>query len=148
MLRDLKVRLSTSSYTLSNKSLDVVNGHVALHVSCSDHVPRTFFSRVSWMIGMMTSCTCVRISGEESMDDTICRIVSIHDTPSSYQKPTVLRVFATPIAAYVLSSSPSASISASKSSPLGALSSLAIASRKRRMYDSHCLQLGTDTSGE
>jgi hypothetical protein len=83
MLRDLKVRLSTSSYTLSNRSLGVTSEHIALHVSCSDYVPRTFFSRVSWMIGMMTSCTWARISGEESMDVTICRIVSIHVTPSS-----------------------------------------------------------------
>src|SRR6266566_197593 len=58
-----------------------------------------------------------------------------HPRHSEFQlkKPTVLRVFATPIAAYVLSSSPSASINASKSSPMGALSSLAIASRKRRL---------------
>lgn len=56
----------------------------------------------------------------------------------------MLRVFATPIAAYVLSSSPSASIRASKSSPLGAFSSFAIASRNRRLYESHCDLLSTD----
>ena len=56
----------------------------------------------------------------------------------------MLRVFATPIAAYVLSSSPSASISASKSSPFGAFSSFAIASRNTRLYDSHCGLLSTD----
>ncbi len=49
----------------------------------SDHVPRTFLSRVSLMIGIMISCTWVRISGEESMEDTIYRIVGVHLTPSS-----------------------------------------------------------------
>jgi hypothetical protein len=48
------------------------------------------------------------------------------------------------MAAYVLSSSPSASIRASKSSPLGAFSSIAIASRNRRLYESHCDLLRTD----
>jgi hypothetical protein len=47
-----------------------------------------------------------------------------------------------------LSSSPSASINASKSSPLGALSSLAIASRKRRLYELHYFLLGMDKGGE
>lgn len=77
MLRDLNVRLSTNSYILSNKSLRDVNGKAAVHVSGSSHVPRTLFSRVFRMIGMMTSCTCARISGEESIDDTICRIVKM-----------------------------------------------------------------------
>lgn len=81
MLRDLNVRLSTSSYMLSNKSLNIVNGQPAAHVI---HVPRTLFSRVCLMIGMMTSCTCARISGEESMDDTICRIFSKHVALNSY----------------------------------------------------------------
>ena len=60
----------------------------------------------------------------------------------------MLRVFATPIAAYVLSSSLSASINASRSSPIGALSSFAIASRNRRLYDSHYRLSETDTIRE
>ena len=47
-------------------------------------------------------------------------------------------VFATPMAAYVLSSSPSDSMSESKSAPFGAFSSCARLSRARRRYESHC----------
>jgi hypothetical protein len=76
MLRDLKVRLSTNSYILSNKSTKGVNKKVAAHASGSSHVPRTLFSSVFRMIGMIISCTCARISGEESIDETICGIVN------------------------------------------------------------------------
>ena len=55
MLRDLKVRLSTNSYTLSNKSLTVVSGKAVIHATYISHVPRTLFSRVFLMVGMMTS---------------------------------------------------------------------------------------------
>lgn len=54
MLRVLKVRLSTNSYTLSNRSFE------SRQWECSGrfgHVPRTLFSRVFLMIGIMTSWT-------------------------------------------------------------------------------------------
>lgn len=58
-------------------------------------------SRVNIMMGMMTSCTCARISGADSTDETIYVFnVSIGSAcGEGYVMRTVPMVFATPIAA-------------------------------------------------
>jgi hypothetical protein len=147
MLRDLKVRLCTNSHTLSNKSLTVVGGKAVTHATRISHVPRTLFSRAFPMIRMMTSWTCARISGEESIDETICRIVGIcltgflsithHAEGLCDTHPHVGLVIVT------ISIHQRFQVIA-----LGCTSLFVSTSCNRRLYDSHCRLLEIDTARE
>jgi hypothetical protein len=79
---------------------------------------RSLFSRVKTMTGMTISWIWVKISGELSTEEMM-----------------VLMVFATPMAAKVLSSS--TSLRRVSSSAFSSMWSCTALSRARRMYDSH-----------
>jgi hypothetical protein len=98
----------------------------------------SLFSSVKRMMGITTSCTCLKISLFESTADTIYTRVS-PSTPTqcpAQDKLTVLIVLTTPIAPYTLSSSVSRIVSISTLSKLVSFV-CDNPSFARRRYDSH-----------